>query len=128
MRLDGGHAGVPHGADGIVVVIGGVGDGDAFDPLRIARGQRLRGHAAHAQADKMHRPASGLGLDQRGRIIGQHVHGVRAGRCSRLAMAAVVIAQDREALLENSGHAVPHAQVAPQGMAEHDQRALTFAD
>ena len=75
----------------------------------------------------MHR-AAGLGLDQRGSIIGQHVHAIGAiGRC-RLAMAAVVIAQDREALLENGGHAVPHRQVTTQRMAEHHHRALTFAD
>ena len=39
LRLDGGHARMPHSADCIDVIVGGVGDGDAFDQLRIARSQ-----------------------------------------------------------------------------------------
>ena len=65
----------------IVVKHGRIGHADAGHQRGVARRQRLRGHAAHAQPDKMHRLATGNFFpDQPGCVVGQHVQGVRARR------------------------------------------------
>ena len=94
----------------------------------MAHGQRLRRHAAHRQADEVHRLAAGLAPDELGRVLRQRLDGQRAGHHLGGAVVAVVVAQHGVGARQLRGHAVPHVQVAAQRMAEHDERAVALAD
>lgn len=94
----------------------------------MAHGQRLRRHAAHRQADEVHRLAAGLALDQLGRVLRQRLDAQSARHALRGAVVAVVVAQHGVGTRELRGHAVPHAEVAAERMAQHDDRAIAFAD
>ncbi len=43
-------------------------------------------------------------------------------------MAAVVVPQHDEVLLQRGRHTVPHLQVTTQSVAQHDDRSLTLHD
>jgi hypothetical protein len=110
------------------VVRGRIGDHHRLEQLWVAHGQRLRGHAAHRQADEMHRLAARFALDELGRVLRERLDAQGARHHFGGAVVAVVVADHRVGARQLRGHAVPHAQVAAERMAEHDDRTVAFAN
>ena len=90
-------------------------------------GEGLRCHAAHRQADEVHRLAAPAVLpDQVGSVVGQRLDIKGAGHDFRLPVVAMVVTQHGVLMLQQFGQAVPHMEVTAERVAQHDDRSLTF--
>ena len=100
---------------------GGAGQHESPYPLRVAEGELLGDHAAERDPhDRAVLPAETV--EQRGRVVGEILHGVGPRRHAALTEPALVVGQDVEVLGQGSlGEVRRLAQVAT-GARDDQQR------
>ena len=76
----------------------------------------------------MHLSSIRLLFDQQGGVCGQTTHVPVATNPLRFAVVSMIESNDLEVLREFHAHAIPHAEVTTECVAEYDQRTAPFTD
>lgn len=93
--------------------------------LRIIQNKALGDHAAHRNAQQVHRVETGV-LEYSRQVRGVILQRIRPRRPIRLAKSPQVRPQDAMIAREDGHKFIPHVTVATQAMKQHQSRTLAF--